>query len=71
MIEFETLFNDLPGSLAGSQKKIHCDTALGVYYGISSDGCLRLSFLSTTPAPKLESTKQLSIFQGRESEGIY
>lgn len=71
MIEFEKLYDGLTEGLAGCQKKIDWDTALGVYYGISSEGFLRISFLSSMPAPKLEPTKQLSVFQGRESEGVY
>lgn len=71
MIEFEKLYDGLTEGLAGCQKKIDWDTVLGVYYGISSEGCFRISFLSSVPAPKLESTKQLSVLQGRESEGVY
>ena len=71
MIDFEKIYDSFTDELAGNQKRLDVDTVLGVYYGVSSDGCLRLSFLSSVPTPKLESTKLLKVYQGRESDNVY
>ena len=71
MIDFESIYNKFNSELAGSQKRIEINSALGVFYGISPDGFLRLSFLSSTPPPKMESTKLLNVHQGMESDGVY
>jgi hypothetical protein len=55
----------------GSQKLIDVESALKVYYGISNEGNPRLSFLSTVPPPKMDSTKLLKVVQGKESERVY
>ena len=70
MIDFKHLFDDGKSSL-NQQKKIAVDCALGVYFGYSNDGYLRLSFLSKINAPHLESTKDLRIAQGEESIGVF
>jgi len=71
MIDFEQMFLSLADELSGNQKRLSVNSALGVYYGLSKDGHLRLSFLSVLPAPKLESTKLLKVTQGAESEKVY
>ena len=71
MIDFEGIYNQLTVEVAGSQKRLEINTPLGVFYGMSAEGYLRLSFLSSMPAPKLESTKFLRVYQGRESDGVY
>jgi hypothetical protein len=63
---FETISNEM-----GSQKLIGVMSALKVYYGVSNEGHPRLSFLSTVTPPKMESTKLLSVIQGKESEQNY
>lgn len=70
MIDFKQLFDGYKSNL-NQQKKITVDTVLGVYFGYTSDGCLRLSFLSKADAPRLESTKDLCISQGKESDGVF
>lgn len=71
MIDFEGIYSQFSLELAGNQKRLEVDSVLGVYYGVSSDGLLRLSFLSSIPAPKMESTKLLKVYQGQESEGVF
>ena len=71
MIDFEKIYDSFTDELAGNQKRLDVNTVLGVYYGVSSDGYLRLSFLSSVPTPKLESTKLLKVYQGRESDNVY
>ena len=63
---FETITNEV-----GSQKPINVSSVLKVYYGISKEGNLRLSFMSSVAAPKMESTKLLKVVQGKESEMVY
>jgi len=71
MIDFEQLFVDLGAEIAGNQKRLSVDSALGVYFGLSPEGMPRLSFMSKGKAPKLESTKTLKISQGAESDNVY
>lgn len=70
MINFAELFNfaEQPNNI---QKKIPVESALDVFYGLSADGHLRLSFISKSKAPKLESTKFLRVSQGEESSSVY
>ena len=70
MINFAELFNfaEQPNS---NQRKIPIASALEVFYGLSPDGFLRLSFMSKSKAPKLESTKVLRVSQGEESSNVY
>ena len=63
---FEFISNEL-----GTQKLIETNTILKVYYGLSKDGNLRLSFMSTIAPPKIDSTKLLKVVQGKESEGVF
>ena len=70
-INFEEFFKNLTSQFSGRQKKLKVDAPVGVYYGISEDGYLRLSILSKTSGPKMESTKQLRITQGVESKDVY
>lgn len=71
MIDFEKMCESFIDETAGSQKRITSTSPLGIYYGISPEGYLRLSFLSTIPAPKLESTNLLIVQQGKESDDVY
>ena len=71
MIDFEAKYTALSAELAGNQKKLDIKSALGVYYGLSKDGNMRLAFMSVSPAPKIESTKMLRVTQGEESKMVY
>ena len=71
MIDFEKKYIDFSRDIVGSQKRLEVNSVMGIYYGMSEEGLLRLSFLSSIPAPKLDSTKLLQVFQGRESDRVY
>ena len=71
MIDFEKIYDNFSNEVIGSQRRLELNSPLGIYYGVSIDGYLRLSFLSSVPAPKLESTRLLQVFQGKESAGVY
>lgn len=71
MIDFEQIYEALQNQLSGNQKKISVQSPLGVYFGYSPDGMLRLSFMSTCIPPKLDSTKNLRVTQGKENDGVY
>ncbi len=70
MINFAKLFGAAIKEI-DSQKKIPVVSALEVFYGISAEGHLRLSFVSQLKAPKLESTKALKVSQGAEQPNVY
>ena len=70
-INIEEIYNSLTDELTGNQKRMPINSALGIYYGISHDGFLRLAFMSVSSAPKIESTKMLRVTQGEESKAVY
>lgn len=70
-INFEEYFRSLTEQFSGNQKKIPINAPVGVFYGLSNDGYLRLSILSLRGGPQMESTKQLRVTQGEESKGVY
>ena len=57
--------------MKGNQKKITVDSCLEVFFGYSSEGKLRLSFMSKTTPPIIESTTVLHVMQGREAKDTY
>lgn len=68
MIDFEKIYTEFESETFGHQKKIPLSSPFKLYYGISEEGCLRISFLSAIAPPKLDSTKMLQITQGQEGE---
>lgn len=72
MIDFQKYYDELCLTVKKNcQKKISVNSALGVYLGIGDNGYLRLSFMSSCHAPRLESTAALLVVQGEEANGIY
>lgn len=69
-IDFEKLFSEAISTGIGSQKLLDIKSVIKIYYGLNNDGCYRLAFCSTIKAPKIESTKQISVTQGTEAPGI-
>ena len=67
----ESFFREFDAEMSGRQKMIPVKSPLGVYYGISNDGFLRLAFLSKYPSAKMESTRMIRITQGAESDSVY
>lgn len=70
-INFEDYFRSLTQQFSGNQKKVPVNAPVGVFYGLSNEGYLRLSILSLRSGPQMESTKQLRVTQGEESRGVY
>jgi hypothetical protein len=71
MIDFESMYGSLTNELSGNQKKLNINSAIGVYYGLSKEGNYRLAFLSSSVAPKIESTKMIRVTQGEEAANTY
>ena len=71
MIDFESMYGSLTNELSGNQKKLNIHSVIGVYYGLSKDGNYRIAFLSSSVAPKIESTKMLRVTQGEEAANTY
>lgn len=71
MIDFESMYGSLTNELSGNQKKLNIRSVIGVYYGLSKDGNYRIAFLSSSVAPKIESTKMLRVTQGEEAANTY
>ncbi len=70
-IDFEENFNNLQEEFFGKQKKIMVNSALKLFYGITTENCLRISFMSTIEPLNIESTKELRVSLGQESENVY
>ena len=68
MIDFRDIYKDLSNQTFGNQRKIPVDSCLEVFFGYSFDGNLRLSFMSQSTPPQIESTKILYVVQGRENK---
>ena len=71
MIDFRVIYNKLSNQRSGSQKKITIDSCIEVFFGYSFEGKLRLSFMSKTIPPTIESTTVLRVVQGRENKNVY
>ncbi len=71
MIDFEHIYSELKEIVNGNQKKIPVASPLGIYFGYSDDGFMRLSFLSKCSPPKIVSTKMLRVTQTKERDSIY
>ena len=71
MINIQKLFKEMPSTIYNNQRKINIDTKIKVYYGLSNEGLLRISFLSSCRPHQLESTKLIRVLQLNESENVY
>lgn len=71
MINFKEMFENIEPADSLYQKKVNIISPIGVYWGYSNDGNMRISFLSSQNAPVLKSTKMLKVTQGFESEGVF
>lgn len=71
MVDFELEYKSFVNEASGNQKRIEVNSALGVFCGLSEEGNLRIAFMSSCSAPKMESTKMLKVTQGQESKSVY
>lgn len=71
MNNFAEKFKQLEQDIVNEQRKIHLDSPLSVFYGVTSEKQFRLSFISSLVPFELESTKEIKVTQGKESEGVY
>ena len=63
MVDFEQEYKSFVNEASGNQKRIPVNSALGVYCGLSEEGNFRIAFISTSSAPKIESTSMLKLTQ--------
>lgn len=70
-IDFEEKFNNLQEEFFGKQKRILINSSLKIFYGITTENNLRISFMSTIEPLKIDSTKELKVSLGQESENVY
>ena len=71
MNNFAEKFKQLEQDIVNEQRKIPLDSPLSVFYGVTSEKQFRLSFISSLIPFELESTKEIRVTQGKESEGVY
>ncbi len=70
-INFADKFDEIEKFALSGQKKIHAKCALGIYYGVTTEGYLRLAFMSTIQPGNISSTKYIRVTQGKESDEVY
>ena len=70
-IDFQQIYSQISIQEPGTQKRLDIASCLGVFVGFNHSGNLRLSFLSTIPSPKLESTKLLRVLQSVEKKSSF
>ena len=68
---FIELFEQLESDFINEQRRIPVNSCLNVYYGITKKKNFRLSFISSKKSFGLESTKEIKVTQGKESENVY
>lgn len=71
MNKFTNLFKQIEDNLVNEQRRVHVDSTLKVYYGITIDKLFRISFISTIRPFELESTKEIKVTQGKETDNVY
>lgn len=71
MINIEQLFKEMPSTILNNQRKIIINTKIKIYYGLSKEGFLRISFLSACRPHEIEGTKLIRVLQLNESEDVY
>ena len=71
MIDFKELFDGVDNTQTLYQKKVNIDAPIGIYWGFSKDGYMRISFLSKHNAPIIDSTQFLRVTQGSETENVF
>ena len=65
---FAEKFKELEKDIVNEQRRLSSKSTLAIYYGITSDKKYRLSFVSSVSPFELESTKEIKVTQGKESE---
>lgn len=71
MNNFVEKFKEIETNLISEQRRYVTNSCLMVYYGITVNKRYRISFVSSIKPYELESTKEIKVTQGKESEGVY
>lgn len=71
MNSFAEMFKQLEKDIVNEQRKIPLKSPLSVFYGITIEKQLRLAFISNISPCELESTKEIKVTQGKESDNVY
>lgn len=71
MNDFAEKFRQLETDLINEQRRISVNSCLKVFFGITTDKYYRISFISSTRPLEIESTKQIKVTQGKESDEVY
>lgn len=71
MSNFADMFLSLENDLINEQRRIPVDSCLKVFYGITSEKKYRISFVTSIKPLEFESTKELKVTQGKESNDVY
>ena len=71
MNDFAKKFSQLEFDIVNKQHRLSVCSCLKAYYGITYEKKYRISFVSTKKPYELESTNELKITQGKESNNVY
>ncbi len=68
---FAEKFAEMENASSTGQKRINIPSPVGIFYGITTDGYLRLAFMSTIKPSSIDSTKYIKVVQGKETDNVY
>ncbi len=71
MNDFAEKFKKLEQEIVNEQRRLPFKSTLSIYYGVTGEKRYRLSFVSAMRPFELESTKEIKVTQGKESENVY
>lgn len=71
MIDLKSKFDEFEPKSLNEQKLLNVDSCIKVYYGLTIDGHLRLSFTTSLKPLEIESSKEIKVTQGKESDLVY
>lgn len=71
MINFSEKFQQLEQEIAHEQRRVPVESCLIVFYGITSENHYRISFISSVRPIEFESTKEIKVIQGKESQNVF
>ena len=71
MIDLKSKFSEFEPKSLNEQKLLEVTSCVRVYYGLTIDGHLRLSFITSVKPLEFDSSKEIKVTQGKESDEVY
>ena len=71
MIDLKSKFSEFEPKSLNEQRLLEVVSCVRIYYGLTIDGNLRLSFITSIKPLEFESSKEIKVTQGKESDEVY